>query len=113
MQALVDTILQHGMDFIACGIFALIGLWIRRIMTAVTEGIADMKDMVTNIRKMTMASTQDRIVYLVGSYKKRGYVTMREKAIIKDMYGPYKAEGGNSHAKEAMRELEKLEVRED
>lgn len=113
MQALWDAIADHGVDFVACGIFGLIGLWVKKILNAVTKGIDDLSEMIGNIRKMSMASTQDRIVYLVGSYKKRGYVTMREKAIIKDMYEPYKAEGGNSHAKEAIAELEKLDVRED
>ena len=113
MQALWDAMATHAIDFVACGIFGAIGLWVKKILGAVTKGIDDLSTMIGNIRRMSMASTQDRIVYLVGSYKKRGYVTMREKAIIKDMYDPYKAEGGNSHAKEAMAELEKLEVKED
>ena len=64
--------------------------------------------MTSQIRSLVCANAQDRIVWLSEKYVQRGYITVREKALLKDMYRPYKKLGWNSYAEEAMREVEKL-----
>ena len=67
--------------------------------------------MTSQIRSLVCANAQDRIVWLAEKYVQRGYITVREKALLKDMYRPYRKLGWNSYAEEAMGEVEKLPMK--
>lgn len=54
----------------------------------------------------------DRIVYLGGTYVKRGYITQDEyENLYQYLFKPYERLGGNGTASRVMREVEKLPIR--
>ena len=49
--------------------------------------------MTSQIRSLVCANAQDRIVWLSEKYVQRVNINGREKALLKDMYRPYKKVG--------------------
>ena len=52
----------------------------------------------------------DRVRYLGGKYLERGEITLEDKETLQEMYGAYKALGGNGHLETVMREVDRLPV---
>ena len=62
--------------------------------------------------EMLLGLGHDRIVYLGGTYNKRGYITQDEyENLYQYLYKPYERLGGNGTASRVMREVEKLPIR--
>lgn len=68
---------------------------------------SDKIDALTNLCK---ATAQHKIIMIGNEYLKQGAITSSEKAVIEDIFRPYRALGGNSIAKAVMDEVEKLPV---
>lgn len=62
--------------------------------------------------EMLLGLGHDRIVYLGGTYVKRGYITQDEyENLYQYLFKPYERLGGNGTASRVMREVEKLPIR--
>lgn len=96
----MDTAISTIIAFIVGGLLGTICTWFKK-----------QHSMMSDIKDLVCANAQDRIVWLSEQYIQRGYITVREKAMLKNMYKPYKKLGWNSFAKEAMEEVEKLQVK--
>ena len=55
----------------------------------------------------------DKIVYMTDKISERGVITLKERATLDSIYIPYKAMGGNSHAKAGYEHVIELEVVSD
>jgi hypothetical protein len=55
----------------------------------------------------------DKIVYMTDKISERGFITLKEIATLDSIYIPYKAMGGNSHAKAGYEHVMELEVVSD
>ena len=55
----------------------------------------------------------DKIVYMTDKITERGYITLKERATLDSIYQPYKAMGGNSHAKAGYEHVIELEIISD
>lgn len=55
----------------------------------------------------------DKIVYMTDKITERGYITLKERATLDSIYQPYKAMGGNSHAKAGYDHVIELDVISD
>lgn len=60
-----------------------------------------------NAQKVIMI---DRVRYLGGKYLERGEIALEDKETLQEMYGAYKALGGNGHLETVMREVDRLPV---
>ena len=67
-------------------------------------------DKIDALTELCKATAQHKIIEIGNEYLKQGTITSSEKAILEDIYKPYKALGGNSVAKAVMEEVEKLPV---
>ena len=87
---------------IICAVLASSGFW------ALLQKLSDKKDLKS---KVLIGLAHDRIIYLVMSYIKRGYITKDEYENLHDyLYLPYKEMGGNGSAERVMQEVNKLEI---
>ena len=67
-------------------------------------------DKIDALTDLCKATAQHKIITIGNAYIKQGVITASEKAVLEDIYRPYKALGGNSIAKSVMEEVERLPV---
>lgn len=88
---------------ILLAVLASSGFW------AFIQNKADKKDART---KLLVGLAHDRILYLAGCYIERGYITQDEyENLYEYLWKPYRDAGGNGSAARAMKEVEKLPIR--
>lgn len=86
-------------------VLASSGFW------AFLQSRRDKKDAKT---RLLVGLAHDRICWLGMSYVKRGYITQDEFENLHDyLYVPYHELGGNGSAERVMKEVEKLELRDN
>ena len=62
--------------------------------------------------KLQLANSQEWIVQRCRTYLRRGYIFVKEKAMVHAIYEPYSNLGANHFAQEAIEEIDKLPVKE-
>lgn len=67
-------------------------------------------DKIDALTELCKATAQHKIIVIGNEYIKAGVVTASERGVLRDIYKPYKALGGNSIAKAVMDEVEHLPV---
>lgn len=83
---------------------------IERKETERAETAKKNSDKIDALTELCKATAQHKIIVIGNEYLRQGAVTSSEKAVLEDIYNPYKALGGNSIAKAVMDEVEKLPV---
>ena len=79
---------------------------VERTINQIAENQKNVCDALTGL-------AHDKIVYMTDHIAERGYITIKEKATLDSIYHPYKAMGGNSHAKAGYEHVADFEVVSD
>lgn len=90
-------------------VFASTGLW--SFVSWAVQRKAEKKD---NLTRLVLGLAHDRIVYLCIKYIKAGSITKNEyEDLIKYLFDPYEACGGNGTAKRLIEEVKKLPISQE
>lgn len=101
---------------VAAAIFASTGFWafITYIIQREDKKKSKEKENEMKIMEMLKGLGHDRILYLGNNYVQRGYISTDEYENLKVyLFEPYEALNGNGTAAKVMREVEKLELKDD
>lgn len=79
---------------------------VERTINQIAENQKNVCDSLTGL-------AHDKIVYMTDKITERGYITLKERATLDSIYQPYKAMGGNSHAKAGYDHVIELDVISD
>lgn len=66
-----------------------------------------------NVCDALIGMAHDKIIYMTDKITERGYITLKERATLDSIYQPYRAMGGNSHAKAGYEHVIELDVISD
>lgn len=91
---------------VGAGIMALVLGWCQHRWKRQDDKESGIKALV-NAQKVLMV---DRVRYLGGKYIVAGEITLEDKETLHEMYGAYKALGGNGHLTTVMSEVDRLTV---
>ena len=79
----------------------------------IEKTINQIADNQKNVCDALTGLAHDKIVYMTDHITERGYITLKERATLDSIYHPYKAMGGNSHAKAGYEHVIELDVISD
>lgn len=79
----------------------------------IEKTINSISDNQKNVCDALIGMAHDKIIYMTDKITERGYITLKERATLDSIYQPYRAMGGNSHAKAGYEHVIELDVISD
>lgn len=79
----------------------------------IEKTINSISDNQKNVCDALIGIAHDKIIYMTDKITERGYITLKERATLDSIYQPYRAMGGNSHAKAGYEHVIELDVISD
>lgn len=79
----------------------------------IEKTINSISDDQKNVCDALIGMAHDKIIYMTDKITERGYITLKERATLDSIYQPYRAMGGNSHAKAGYEHVIELDVISD